>query len=505
MRIKYYLWTLAIAAAALLSTATADAREWDIVGPRALGMGGAGVAVANDSTAAYWNPAAYGFFKGGASGILQDDYGRRSGSAVLSAGAAAQVHEDLAEQLNVIANYDFTTLDNGVIAAASVPDFIGLVDKLKTFSDNDARALTIRVNSELSGQYSHYGAGIWARGSISAKGDLDLVNIAPDNTTGFTMADFTDPAAYSCTGCSATTTNFTAADVTSLTNTLATYGITGAAATNFINAMDYGIEQAALGGYAVPSDIVTQIETVLGVANSAAGGNPLSTNTSALLYKGLATIEIPITFGHAINDNFAVGTNLKYMNGRTYNASVQVFNTDFRTALDNARDNYKISSNFGVDLGALYRLGDMMRVGVVARNVNSPSFEMTSIPENPETSLKEEAQIRAGVAIKPVGFLTLAADLDLTKNDTTISNDYQSRNLGVGAEVDLLRTLKLRGGAYRNLAESDIGLVYTAGVGLKLIAVQVDLGVALSSGWSDIDGRSVPEEARAELAISALW
>src|SRR5579884_4543246 len=35
----------------------APAVEFAIVGPRAMGMGGAGVAVTSDATATYWNPA----------------------------------------------------------------------------------------------------------------------------------------------------------------------------------------------------------------------------------------------------------------------------------------------------------------------------------------------------------------------------------------------------------------------------------------------------------------
>ena len=44
-------------------SATAQAGEWQILGPRALGMGGAHVAVASDAHANYWNPAAYGFLE----------------------------------------------------------------------------------------------------------------------------------------------------------------------------------------------------------------------------------------------------------------------------------------------------------------------------------------------------------------------------------------------------------------------------------------------------------
>ncbi|MFQ5992976.1 MAG: conjugal transfer protein TraF, partial [Nitrospiraceae bacterium] len=47
-------WSVAVC---LLSAIPAKAAEFAIVGPRATGMGGAGVAVTTDSMATYWNPA----------------------------------------------------------------------------------------------------------------------------------------------------------------------------------------------------------------------------------------------------------------------------------------------------------------------------------------------------------------------------------------------------------------------------------------------------------------
>lgn len=53
---KRFLMVLAVL---LITTpALSPAAQFSIVGPRALGMGGAGVAAVNDSTAVYWNPAA---------------------------------------------------------------------------------------------------------------------------------------------------------------------------------------------------------------------------------------------------------------------------------------------------------------------------------------------------------------------------------------------------------------------------------------------------------------
>ncbi|HKJ87164.1 MAG TPA: hypothetical protein VKA48_01405, partial [Gammaproteobacteria bacterium] len=78
------------------------------MGPRALGMGGAGVAVADDATATYWNPAAYGFFNTyKPESSMDSHFHKRKASGVLSAGAGVQTHEDLGSVLDAIFTYDF--------------------------------------------------------------------------------------------------------------------------------------------------------------------------------------------------------------------------------------------------------------------------------------------------------------------------------------------------------------------------------------------------------------
>jgi hypothetical protein len=484
----------------------AEAREWTIVGPRALGMGGAGVAVANDATASYWNPAAFGFFNDSTGG----EYGRRDWSAVVDAGIGAQVHEDLGEQIDILSQIDFDMFTGGAVGLAQVPEFIESVSELKAFADNPDRALTVSANSGLRTQFGHFGLAGYAFADISAKGDLDLDNIGPtaDGTATFDITELTDPATYGCGGGCVTTGFFSGAERTQLQSYLTGLGWGAGDATVFINIVENGIAAQPLSDQPTSSEAVAQVQNAATVLNSAAGvnGGTIDQNESKILFRGVGVAEVPLTYGRKITDDFAVGGNVKYMRARVYNVSVDVAGKDFGDALNEATDTHSDSSNFGIDLGALYRFGDKLRVGVVARNVNSPSFEMTPLVPGGQDSVKEEAQVRAGVAYRPFGSLILAADIDLTENETSIADGTgTSRLVSAGVEGNLFNFLQLRAGIYKNLSNDDIGPVYTAGFGVNLWAVNLDLGAAMSSGSTTIDGNDIPKEVRAEMALSALF
>jgi hypothetical protein len=278
----------------------------------------------------------------------------------------------------------------------------------------------------------------------------------------------------------------------------------GTTAADFVQAVDYGLSLVPAAD--VPADIADVTVNVATVASDAGTGNTFDTNTSSLHFRGLAIAEFPITFGYAITPDFAIGGNVKYMKARVYNTDVPVFNTDFGDALSAATDSYADSSNVGLDIGLLYRFGNDLRVGLVGRNINSPEFDMTPRAGSGDAdSLTEDVQIRAGVAYKPLDFVTLAVDMDLLENDTTAGGSYKSRNLGGGVEVSLLKVLQLRAGAYKNLSESDIGAVYTAGLGLNLWAVNLDFGASMASGTTAIDNDDVPKEVKVEAALSMLF
>lgn len=487
----------------LLYNSQSEAREWVIVGPRALGMGGANVAVANDATASYWNPAAYGFFKSETGG----DYGKRWWSESMDVGVGAQIHEDLGNILNNISDIDYDALDNGQISANKVSDYIRLINELKIFNDNKNRAITITANAGPRVQVGRWGLGVYAFGEMSARGQIDLINISPTSSgSTYTIDDFTNPSNYGCPSPCTGGSYLSNSQKAELQTYLSGLGWTSTQINNYINAMDYGLTQSASVGAPISSDAVSQIENAAYIATMAAGaGGSFSNNQSMLLFKGIALIEVPLTYGHPITDDLAVGMNIKYMKARVYNTYVEIFNTDFGDALNEAKDDYVESQNFGVDLGLLYRFGDSLRFGMIGRNLNSPRFDMKPLSQGDDNYMKEKAQIRGGVAYKPFDFMTLAADIDFTRNDTTISDDYKSQNIGGGLELNLFKIMQLRVGAYKNIAESDIGLVYTAGIGLNFWLINFDIGAAYASKSNKVDDYDIPNESKVEIALSMLF
>ena len=72
------LWYWSLRAAVIfmgfMVPAQALALEFVTVGPRAMGMGGAGVAVTTDSLATYWNPAGLAQLQVQEAGFMQNEY-----------------------------------------------------------------------------------------------------------------------------------------------------------------------------------------------------------------------------------------------------------------------------------------------------------------------------------------------------------------------------------------------------------------------------------------------
>lgn len=218
-------------------------------------------------------------------------------------------------------------------------------------------------------------------------------------------------------------------------------------------------------------------------------------NTTIML-EDAALTEYGLSYGRKVGDSLMVGGTVKYIESETYSYDVGIWDAvagaDFEEWVDEATaKNSRTDSDFGVDLGILYSLGDKFRIGAVGKYLNSPEFDYYNDHTNTMGEIEIEPQLRAGFAFLPWDGLIVSADMDLTENETGIPG-YDRQTLAAGVEWWVLHTLALRGGAYRNLAEDDIDMTFTAGIGLRFLWVQLNVGGAID-----------PDEN--EAGASAAW
>jgi hypothetical protein len=112
------------------------------------------------------------------------------------------------------------------------------------------------------------------------------------------------------------------------------------------------------------------------------------------------------------------------------------------------------------------------------KNANSPEFDL---PTGLSGRFTLEPQTRVGVAFLPFEGLTIAADVDVTKDFSAIATEYGRQHYSLGAEVSLAGILQLRAGTFGNLLMPDAEPGYTFGLGLRLGPVfALDLAMSLS-------------------------
>ena len=167
------------------------------------------------------------------------------------------------------------------------------------------------------------------------------------------------------------------------------------------------------------------------------------------------TDQVAFTFANELTDLFAFGLNAKYV----------MVNTEKFTAagsIDQAD-----GKGFAVDLGAMFKVGKLVRLGAVLKDFGLVGFELNGVDYEWPTKLVLGGAVRA-----PLLGTVVAADLE-----TPLQGD-QDPAFRVGVEQPLLGLLALRAGGYQ---EAD-GFNFTAGCGLKLGPVALDVAADLGLG-----------------------
>ncbi len=226
------------------------------------------------------------------------------------------------------------------------------------------------------------------------------------------------------------------------------------------------------------------IYPVIDLTHIIPGGGPsngLEFNESGLNLVGLNAREVRLAYGHGFLDSTVlVGGAARVVFARTYFAHCGVFdceNKDVGDLINEAFDQNALSSTkFAFDLGGEVNLG-IFRFGVVGTSLNEPSFDVAVVPGAP-ASVPLPRQVRGGVAVTPLPFMTLAADGDFLKSDT-LAPGTQSQQLSIGAEFRI-PLFAFRAGGFHDFAAMDAPWGYSFGVGLHLPAVAIDASVLLS-------------------------
>ncbi len=230
----------------------------------------------------------------------------------------------------------------------------------------------------------------------------------------------------------------------------------------------------------------------------------LDSGLTYLKLTGLAYLEVPIAYGRQFTTAWGklnCGASFKIMPGYTYDADIKIGTEsgDVDTELEDAEER---DTSWGIDLGLLYKPTKLpkLSLGLVGKNLNTPEFDTAT-----GNTLKVKPQVRAGLAYDFWGDrLTVAIDADLTNNETFIP-DYDSQFIGGGINFHPFSWLSLRGGAMRNIQESDDGTIYTAGLGFGLKWFQLDVTGQVSDKKAEYEGDEIPRYARVQVALVSKW
>ncbi len=298
----------------LLTVLSLSAFEFQPLGFRSIGMGGAGVANASGSAAAYYNPALLGL-------------NRYTTEISLSLGAGVR-EINLIDHLDKISNdYKLTdTIDvikeHAPISGSNKSDSYRADLKIQgalkeIYKLSQGNGLTAEPTVAFSAQIKNFAVGVYAVGELEANAVIDrqhLYLIFKDEKNGgyYYYYPKTD-----------------------------TYG-----ATDEETYKKYSLEYA------------------------------LDNNLTYVSVNGIGLAEVPLSFAYTkeiTGAEVSFGMNLKYIQGVTYK-NILNLDSDSDDLENSLNDNKKLSSNFGVDLGVLIKTDDI-RIGLVGKYLNRPKFK----------------------------------------------------------------------------------------------------------------------------------
>lgn len=486
--------------------------------PGTLGMGRAGVARTTDAYASFINPAGLAFYEKAFSMRLGADIG-----VSVSSGLADSI--DKVGKLNLDGGQSlaFTSTSTAAEVSAAMTksaQFAGILTNL-----NEKRGdLSLTIDPSLAFQFRNFGVGVFGTSDLGAGvGTVDLNRLRPGagstaayNPTvselstqiGATAASNGVATYFSQTEYDKLVANFLAAGATSQQQ-----------AQNLASKLETELQTSGANTTGLtPDQLAHGLQAI--ASNMGTTGNTIDQNETSVQLSGIAIAEFPLAYGHKFDlgsfGKLGIGAAAKVMLGTVYSKEVNIIQLkDSKDASDKIKDNHAESTQFGLDLGALWRLEDVkfigpINAGLAIKNLNSPKFDGPADPTTGAATdkVKVEPQARVGLALDPLSWLSIAADLDLTKNKTIIPG-HDSQLIGGGLEAHFdqwyVLWLALRAGAYKNIAYTGSKPVLTAGLSLGPKWLRLDVNGAIATEKGTYNNKSVPLEGKVEFGLSTAF
>ena len=513
---KLFCFTLVLLLSVTIKT---YADKWQSVGTRAMGMGGAGVAIAYGTDAQYYNPALL---------ATNSDYGSDISLNINAEIETTDKVLTVIDKVNSMVDKYKNIVDKIINKEyADAKDMITIVDTLVALQELNLKNIgaTINANTGLSAKLNKLAISIRSYGSLGVTPIVDKKNIGlVSSADGIKINNFNAPDTQDKRNAA-----------TTIKNTLDKYDLTDSVA-NLFKLSGKSSQEIANAIVNMTDSAHSTIEEIKEMANKIATDFPnaeklLKTvisgsykdNESQILFDAGVFTEISVGYGLEVLDGLQVGGNLKYIQGQMGQAGIMILkdNQNIENIAEKAFKKTKASNQIGLDLGVLLDVSKFVgndiilnpKFGITARNINNPYFERPEKPLNSKIKWIEdkyylEGQLRSGIAINPIKELTIACDFDLLKNKTFV-NDFDSQELSVGIEYLLLNKksvmLPLRAGLSKNIAVSKSNLEYTVGTGIYAFGFCFELAAGMSSDTATFDGNKIPASASVALNLGVTF
>lgn len=497
---------LVVVVACGLVPSFAVAQEMNFIGSDKKAMGGTGVAGTSDATATYWNPSRL-LSEGGLDIRLSFGLGAGVEGDVIS--KADNVKDTIdsinfdALKLDINSGNPMTNTEVQQLLDLALNDIPALAEEGEGIFANLDGGLFVRLPKITDSS----AIGIHVRGQVYAGAEaiFDFTNISlSTDVNATTQVDNLVGAGADRSAA------FTNASSQALANSVAAV-FTAAGIAGAQNRAEELVYQAERAGVNTGDPMVQDLVGDLSTAVSTVGATTFSNNNSGVLVRGILMKEVGLSYAHTlVGETLNIGATLRVIEGETY---IQYYPFDAledgEEFVDEVRDrnNTKTSVKFAGDIGATLNLPAGFSAGAVIKNLGSPQFDFKDPGARyPVARGVEDFELdpvyRIGLAWKPIGLLTLAADADLNKVNSGVLEGYESQFVNAGAELSL-GFLKLRGGLYENTASKDPAPVATAGIGLKIFMLELDLAGGMSLKKEDISVGADDEEIPTSASFSA--